>query len=123
MSDLYRLLPDELDALVVEMGQPRFRADQVLRALYHESPAAVDDLRQLPALARQELKDRSWQLGAAVEVRRVASDDGQTTKLLLRMSDGILVETVLMQYPEEDGQPRSTVCVSTQAGCAMGCVF
>ena len=123
MSDLYRLLPDELDALVVEMGQPRFRADQVLRALYHESPAAVDDLRQLPALARQELKDRSWQLGAAVEVRRVASDDGQTTKLLLRMSDGILVETVLMQYPEENGQPRSTVCVSTQAGCAMGCVF
>jgi 23S rRNA (adenine2503-C2)-methyltransferase len=47
-----------------------------------------------------------------------------TTKLLLRMAGGTLVETVVMQYPEQDGRhPRSTVCVSTQAGCAMGCVF
>jgi len=51
------------------------------------------------------------------------SEDGETTKLLLRLSDGVLVETVLMQYPEEGKHPRSTVCVSTQAGCAMGCVF
>jgi 23S rRNA (adenine2503-C2)-methyltransferase len=47
-----------------------------------------------------------------------------TTKLLLRMGDGQLIETVLMQYPEPgERHPRSTVCVSTQAGCAMGCVF
>src|SRR4029079_16754399 len=60
--------------------------------------------------------------GSAHEVHRVQSDDGQTTKLLLRMPDGTLIETVLMQYPGH-GHPRSTVCVSTQAGCAMGCVF
>jgi len=54
----------------------------------------------------------------------VVSDDGGTTTLLLRMGDGTLIETVLMQYPEPgERHPRSTVCVSTQAGCAMGCVF
>jgi 23S rRNA (adenine2503-C2)-methyltransferase len=123
VTDLYRLLPDELDALVAEIGEPRFRANQILRALYHESPTTVDDLRQLPAFAREDLKTLGWGVGAAREVRRVASEDGLTTKLLLRLSDGILVETVLMQYPEEGAQARSTVCVSTQAGCAMGCVF
>jgi 23S rRNA (adenine2503-C2)-methyltransferase len=123
VTDLYRLLPDELDALVAEIGEPRFRADQILRALYHESPTTVADLRQLPVLAREALESRGWHVGAATEVRRVASEDGLTTKLLLRLSDGILVETVLMQYPEEGAQARSTVCVSTQAGCAMGCVF
>jgi 23S rRNA (adenine2503-C2)-methyltransferase len=57
-------------------------------------------------------------------VARAASEDGETTKLLLKMPDGTLIETVLMQYPEPgDRHPRSTVCVSTQAGCAMGCVF
>lgn len=125
MTDLYRLLPAELDALMLELGQPRYRADQVLRALYREAPANVDDLRQLPAALRQQLRDAGYTVGAAEEVRRVVSDDGLTTKLLLRMADGTLIETVLMQYPERDPQrhPRSTVCVSTQAGCAMGCVF
>jgi len=125
MTDLYRMLPGELDALMLELGQPRYRADQVLRALYHDFPAGVDDLRQLPAALRQRLSDEGYVLGAADEVRRVASEDGETTKLLLRMADGTLIETVLMQYPEKGSgkHPRSTVCVSTQAGCAMGCVF
>ena len=123
MTDLYRLLPQDLDALVTEMGQPRFRADQLLHALYRGTPASVDDLRQLPVRMRDSLRDDGWTVGTAAEVRRVATDDGLTTKLLLRMGDGILIETVLMQYPEPDSQPRSTVCVSTQAGCAMGCVF
>lgn len=125
MTDLYRFLPAELDALMLDLGQPRYRADQVLRALYREAPADVDDFRQLPAALRQQLCEAGYTVGTAEEVRRVVSDDGQTTKLLLRMADGTLIETVLMQYPEADPRrhPRSTVCVSTQAGCAMGCVF
>jgi 23S rRNA (adenine2503-C2)-methyltransferase len=123
MTDLYRLLPAEMDALVVEMGLPRYRADQVLRALWFGGVSSVDDLVQLPARARDALRERGFSVGAATELRSVVSDDGNTTKLLLRMGDGTLIETVLMQYPGAGGHPRSTVCVSTQAGCAMGCVF
>lgn len=120
---LLRLLPDELETVMAEFGQPRYRADQVLRAVWHESPASFDDMHQLPASLRNELGQR-FVLDAATEVRRVVSDDRGTTKLLLRMADGTLIETVLMQYPEPgERHPRSTVCVSTQAGCAMGCVF
>lgn len=119
-----RLLPAEMDGLMEELGQPRFRANQVLHALYHEAPASVGDLRQLPAALRQRLTDDGWSLDAATEIHHVVSDDGLTTKLLLRMADGILIETVLMQYPgDNDAAGRATVCVSTQAGCAMGCVF
>lgn len=123
MTDLYRLLPSEMDELMLRLGAPRYRANQVLKALYGEANQSVDDLRLLPAALRTQLQAGGYVVGAASELRRVVSEDGNTTKLLLRMSDGTLIETVLMQYPEAGGHPRSTVCVSTQAGCAMGCVF
>lgn len=120
---LYDLLPDEVDALVAQLGLPHFRANQLLHALYHEFPDELSDVRQLPANAREALAAR-YPIASARQVRSVVSDDGMTTKALLRMADGTLIETVLMQYPEPgDRHPRSTVCVSTQAGCAMGCVF
>lgn len=120
---LLRLLPEELEAVMAELRQPRYRADQVLRAAWRESATSFDEMHQLPAALRAELAER-FTLAAATEVRRVVSEDGGTTKLLLRMHDGTLIETVLMQYPEPgERHPRSTVCVSTQAGCAMGCVF
>jgi len=90
---LFRLLPEELEPLMAEFGQPRYRADQVLRAAWHDSPASFEDIRQLPAGLRTRLADR-FSLDAAIEVRRAVSDDGGTTKLLLRMSEGTLIETV-----------------------------
>ncbi|MCC6387842.1 MAG: 23S rRNA (adenine(2503)-C(2))-methyltransferase RlmN [Dehalococcoidia bacterium] len=123
MNDLYRLLPDEADALVASLGEPAYRADQLLRALWHTFPASLDEVTTLPAALRARLAAEGWGVGAASEMRRSVSEDGNTTKLLLRMDDGTLIETVLMQYPEPGRHPRSTVCVSTQAGCAMGCVF
>ena len=122
-DSLYDLLPAEMDALIAELGLPAYRANQVLQALYREFPGSVEELRQLPAGARAALAGR-YALSPATEVRSVTSADGNTTKLLLRMGDGTLIETVLMQYPEPgEKHPRSTVCVSTQAGCAMGCIF
>ena len=123
MTDLYRLLPEEVDALMAELGQPRYRADQLLRALYHEFPGSLDAIKTLPAALREQLAEAGYTLGEATEVRRAVSDDGETTKLLLRMAQGTLIESVLMQYRAVGAHPRSTVCVSTQAGCAMGCVF
>ncbi len=123
LVSLYRMLPEDVEALVAEFGQPRYRADQLLRTAWQEAPASFDGFRQLPAALRARLAERV-SLDLAAEVRQAVSNDGGTTKLLLRMGDGTLIETVLMQYPEPgDRHPRSTVCVSTQAGCAMGCVF
>lgn len=123
-QSLYGMLPAELEALLAEGGAPRYRADQVLRAAYRGFAEEFAAIRQLPEELRGWLAER-LELSPAREVRRVVSEDGLTTKLLLALGDGTLIETVLMQYPaaRPGARPRSTVCVSTQAGCAMGCVF
>ena len=125
MTDLYRLLPEEMEKLVIDMGYPRYRADQILYPLYYKFAKTISDLKQLPKTMRQELVDAGYTIGSTNEVHRVVSEDGETTKLLLNTANGASVETVLMQYPSSkiNGHPRSTICVSTQIGCAMGCVF
>jgi len=96
-------------------GQPRYRVDQVWAGLYEQlvSPA---ELTTLPKALRHELEDA---LPLALEVvAERTSDGGETVKWLWALADGTQVETVLMHYDD-----RSTVCVSSQAGCAMGCGF
>lgn len=123
MTDLYSVLPDDVDKLVTSIGQPRYRADQLLHMLYHEFPKEMSDMRQIPSEMKKALSSAGYTIGSANEVHRVVSEDGQTTKLLLKLSDGTLIETVLMQYRKGDSHPRSTICVSTQVGCQMGCTF
>lgn len=125
MTDLYRFLPEEMEKLVMDMGYPRYRADQILLPLYYKFPKDINDIPQLPKKLREELTESGYAIGSAKEIHRVVSDDGETTKLLLNLSNDNSVETVLMQYPSSKigGHPRSTICVSTQIGCAMGCVF
>ncbi|TRZ81044.1 MAG: 23S rRNA (adenine(2503)-C(2))-methyltransferase RlmN [Nitrosopumilales archaeon] len=125
MTDLYRVLPEDLDNIVIKLGQPRYRADQLLHALYHESPKNISDLHQIPSSMQDALVADGYTIGSQSEVHRITSEDGHTTKLLLKFDDDTLIETVLMQYsPSQDKtHPRSTVCVSTQVGCPMGCVF
>jgi len=124
MIDLYRVLPEEMDDLVIKLGHPRYRAGQLLRALYHESPRKMSDLHQIPTSLRDALVSAGYTIGSEDEVHRVVSEDGHTTKLLLKFDDKTLIETVLMQYSKsQESHPRSTVCVSTQVGCPMGCVF
>ncbi|MBS3922185.1 MAG: 23S rRNA (adenine(2503)-C(2))-methyltransferase RlmN [Nitrosarchaeum sp.] len=125
MTDLYRLLPEEMEKLVIDMGQPRYRADQILYPLYYKFPKNITELKQLPSAMRDKLIADGYTIGSATETHRVVSDDGDTTKLLLNLTDGTPVETVLIQYEPTKigGHPRSTICVSTQVGCAMGCIF
>ncbi|MBI5946785.1 MAG: 23S rRNA (adenine(2503)-C(2))-methyltransferase RlmN [Chloroflexi bacterium] len=123
MTDLRRLLPAEMDELVTGAGFPRYRSDQLLHALWKEGKTSLSDIRVLPAALREHLAAQGYTIGATTETLRSASDDGETAKVLLKMADGTLIESVMMQYPEEGHHPRSTGCVSTQAGCAMGCVF
>jgi len=125
MTDLYRLLPEEMEKMVMELGQPRYRADQILYPIYNKFPKDISELRQLPTTFRDTLVAEGYTIGSASEVKRIVSEDGDTTKLLLNLVDGTPVETVLIQYPPSkiNGHPRSTICVSTQVGCAMGCIF
>ncbi|HUQ39792.1 MAG TPA: 23S rRNA (adenine(2503)-C(2))-methyltransferase RlmN [Acidimicrobiales bacterium] len=110
--DLSRVdLADVLD------GEPRYRVDQVWEGLHHRS-ADVAGLTDLPKALRQRLADEPRLAPGLTELRRSDSEGGMTTKWLWSLDDGRQVETVLMHYRD-----RSTVCVSTQAGCAMACGF
>ena len=106
----------ERDALTVLLdGEPRYRVDQVWTGLY-EQLSSPDELTTLPKGLRHTLDDL---LPLALEVvTESTSDGGETVKWLWSLGDGTRIETVLMHYDD-----RSTVCVSSQAGCAMGCTF
>jgi 23S rRNA (adenine2503-C2)-methyltransferase len=125
MMDLYRLLPEEMEQLMIGMGYPRYRADQILLPLYYKFPKSITDIKQLPKILISELIEAGYKIGSAKETHRIVSKDGDTTKILLNLSNNSSVETVLMQYESDKigGLPRSTICVSTQIGCAMGCTF
>ncbi len=118
MIHLYNLTLAEMTALVTGLGQPAYRARQLWLWLYTQKVTSFSDLTNLPALMRERLAAETY-LYALEEVRALSSSDGQTVKWLFRLADGQLIESVLMDY--EDG--RHTACISTQAGCAMGCVF
>ncbi len=96
-------------------GEPRYRLDQVWNGLYSQL-ATVDELTSLPKALRARLDDE-LPLALHQEIRRM-SDGGDTVKYLWQLDDGNRIETVLMLYPD-----RVTVCVSSQAGCAMDCGF
>ena len=96
-------------------GQPGYRLDQLWQGLYRDL-ADPERITTLPAELRRELAEV---LPAALSLdTRSVGEDGQTVKWLWKLAGGALVETVLMHYEE-----RSTVCVSTQVGCAMACGF
>src|SRR5512135_832832 len=107
---------EELKGWVVERGFPSYHAHQVLRWVFQHRAEGFDTMTDVPKALRQQL-DGEWVVfGTRVVYHRVAPDG--TDKLLLECPDGRRVECVLMA--EDD---RRTVCVSTQVGCGMGCVF
>ena len=125
MTDLYRLLPEEMEKLVQELGEPRYRANQILYSLYYQFPQDISDLKQLSKSFREKLVAKGFTIGSTNEIHRIESYDKETIKLLLNLKDDSPIETVLMQYQSTKlfGHPRSTICISTQVGCAMKCVF
>jgi 23S rRNA (adenine2503-C2)-methyltransferase len=105
----------ELEALVATLGEPAYRGRQLFEGLYLRRHP-LDDLTDLPKDLRARLAD-AIPLAFTVDAMQLADDD-MTAKWLWRADDGAQVETVLMRYSS-----RATVCVSSQAGCAMGCTF
>ncbi len=113
MPSPYDVTREEL-AVVLD-GEPAYRVRQVWDGL-HLRAQRPEDLTELPAALRTTLA--AVLPPALHEESRQSADDGETTKWLWALHDGAKVETVLMRYPY-----RVTVCVSTQAGCAMACQF
>jgi 23S rRNA (adenine2503-C2)-methyltransferase len=115
--NLYDLPRPALGELLAGWGYSAYYRDLLWEALYRQQLRSLDALTgtrpEFPCL----LQERAH-LGALATHREVLSSDGLTHKLLLRLHDGQTIETVLMRF-----KGRATVCLSTQAGCAMGCVF
>ncbi|MEX1218292.1 MAG: 23S rRNA (adenine(2503)-C(2))-methyltransferase RlmN [Acidimicrobiales bacterium] len=116
MSETRSLFDTDREALAqILSGEPGYRLDQLWKGLYVDF-AEPNEITSLPGTLRSHLTEM---LPNALEmVTESVTTDGNTVKWLWRLSDGASVETVLMHYPD-----RSTVCVSTQAGCAMACGF
>ncbi len=117
MQNLYELTLEQLTLLLEAWGQPGFRARQVWEWLYDKRASTFAAMTNLPAALRARLEAETT-LGVLEIAAEQRSKDG-TIKRLYRLADGQLIESVLMLYDDE----RRTACISSQAGCAMGCVF
>jgi 23S rRNA (adenine2503-C2)-methyltransferase len=114
---LYDLDPTQLEALVADAGEPPYRARQLAHWLDDRRQPDPGAMTSLPRSLRARLSERFAGAGLTLD-RHQAGDDGWTHKFLFRLPGGDAVESVLMLY-----QGRATVCISSQAGCAMGCTF
>ena len=106
----------ELAALLAELGQPQYRARQLAQWLYARGARSFAEMTDLPAALRDRLAERAA-VGRSEVLLRRESRDG-TAKLLLRFADGKEIETVVLPY-----EGRTSVCISSQVGCPVGCVF
>ncbi len=117
LTNLYDLTRPELGALLAGWGFSAYHRDQLWTALYRRHATSFDELEGLKPELVRALRERARLSHLGVHHESFSSD-GFTHKLLLRLDDGQTIETVLMRF-----KGRATVCISTQAGCAMGCVF
>jgi 23S rRNA (adenine2503-C2)-methyltransferase len=118
------LTPAELASWVEAQGQPSYRVRQIADAIWKDGGVtAAAEIRTLPAGLRDTLA-RDFRLDTVTETEIRSADGGQTEKALHRLDDGALIESVLMHYPARGAsRERHTLCISSQAGCAVGCPF
>ena len=138
---LFGMTPEELRAVVVALGQSKYRAVQLAEALYKQRLQSLDEITTLPEDLRQRLAAEGYSVGLPRIAQAARSIDG-TERYLMRMADGETVETVWM--PDGDGgergdgseaaveeeaseqeqqYKRATICISSQVGCAVNCQF
>lgn len=122
--NLLDLSKEELQTLLADWGEPRYRADQIWGWLYRRFAATPEEMTDLPTSLRARLAGET-RLDLLTPLTTLDSRDGQTRKTLFRLwargsplGNDAQIEAVLMRYDK-----RRTLCISTQAGCAMGCPF
>ena len=102
---------------VEELGYPAFRAAQLSKHYFERLIKDPEQMTDLPAASRQQMVERALP-SLLTEVRTLSADGGDTLKIVSRLWDGALVESVIMRYDN-----RVTMCISSQAGCGMNCPF
>jgi 23S rRNA (adenine2503-C2)-methyltransferase len=117
MKLIFDLALPDLGSYFKTLNEPAFRANQVWEGLYKNFWETPDEFTQLPTILRNRLKDDFF-FGALQPARVKESLDKKTIKTLFKLNDGNNIESVLMKY-----ERRRTLCISTQVGCAMDCVF
>ena len=117
MINLLTLPLPELETLLISWGYPAYRGKQIQNHIFNKGVTNVDEMGDLPKQLRILLAERTTVGSLHLEVEQISNDG--TIKRAYKLHDGQMIESVLMPY--EDG--RRTACISSQAGCAMGCVF
>jgi len=116
--NLYAIGKNDLIDEFQSMGIPAYRANQVRKAVYEQGCTSFKDIKGLPLKLRDELTNL-YEFGSLENAFEIVSKKDGTIKNAYKLHDGQIIETVLMPY--KDG--RYTACISSQAGCAMGCTF
>lgn len=117
------LIGADLASVVTSWGEPTYRARQIAHWIYRENVFDPLAMTGLPIRLRQRLAEEFEPFPLRLVDERTA-DHGLTTKALLELTDGSMIEAVLMRYDAtSSGRARRTVCVSSQVGCAVGCPF
>ena len=114
--DIKSMYLSELESLMKELGEPKFRAGQIF-AWLQSGVDNFDEMTNIPSKLREKLQE-GYYIVTAIVKKRLESNIDDTVKYLYELHDGELVETVLMKYKH-----GYSVCVSTQVGCRMGCSF
>ena len=112
-----------LAAWLIARGEPAYRADQILAGAHRPDVSGFADMSDLPSGLRADL-ERSHRFSTIEGSHVLEADGGLTAKAVHQLADGQRVESVLMRYPGRRGAAmRTTICISSQAGCAVGCPF
>ncbi len=115
--------PTALATWLANRGEPTYRARQVADAVFGGTVESMADIVTLPGELRRALS-AAFRFDTLIETELRIADEGLTEKALHRLADGALIESVLMHYPARRGaRERHTLCISSQAGCAVGCPF
>jgi len=115
--DLLSLMPEELEALMKELGEPSYRGGQIFGWLHAKMASSFDEMTNLPGPLRTRLKEICEIGGVNIQKRLVSSIDG-TVKYLYGAGGGDMVEGALMRH-----RHGNSLCISSQVGCRMGCTF
>ncbi|EEF29230.1 probable dual-specificity RNA methyltransferase RlmN [Ricinus communis] len=112
----------ELQQLAADFGQQSYRGKQLHHLIYQRKVKEIQDFSQLPQAFRNELQEAGWRVGRSPIYRTVTAADG-TVKLLIKLEDNRLIETVGIPIQDEKGPVRLTACISSQVGCPLRCSF
>lgn len=116
--DWYSQPVEQLQVHLKELGEQGFRAKQIFKWLHQRHAVSFDEMTDLGKNLREKLQEKEPLEAVQIEQKQIASDGTGTGKFLIRLSDGKAIESVLMKY-----RFGYSLCISSQAGCRMGCRF